>query len=172
MAPEPTVDTVRPVTAERDTTFRAFYAETYPAVAGYCWSLVNDHELAHDLAQEAFARTFGRWISVREPRAYIFLVAGNLCRAAWRRRSRDVETVVALAGAPDEHEAGPELRIGVRTAVESLPRRLRDVVLLYYFADLPVPEVAAALRRPVGTVKRQLAEARSLLATELEGAHG
>jgi RNA polymerase sigma-70 factor (ECF subfamily) len=52
--------------------------------------------------------------------------------------------------------------------VGRLPDRLRDVVLLHYYADLPVGEVATAVRRPPGTVKRQLSEARAVLAQDLE----
>jgi RNA polymerase sigma-70 factor (ECF subfamily) len=51
----------------------------------------------------------------------------------------------------------------LRDLVERLPGHLREAVLLHYYADLPVAEVAAALRRPVGTVKRRLHEARALL---------
>ncbi len=51
--------------------------------------------------------------------------------------------------------------------MERLPGHLRDVVLLHYYADLPVEEVARALRRPVGTVKRRLSDARGILAVTL-----
>jgi RNA polymerase sigma-70 factor (ECF subfamily) len=37
-------------------------------------------------------------------------------------------------------------------------------VLLHYYADLPVEEVARLIHRPVGTVKRRLHEARRVLA--------
>jgi RNA polymerase sigma-70 factor (ECF subfamily) len=54
--------------------------------------------------------------------------------------------------------------------VDGLPRRYRELVLLHYYADLALPEVAQALGKPLGTVKRQISEARALLATALEGA--
>ena len=50
-----------------------------------------------------------------------------------------------------------------KDAVDRLPPGLRDVVLLHYYADLPVEDVARAIRRPAGTVKRRLHEARALL---------
>jgi RNA polymerase sigma-70 factor (ECF subfamily) len=50
--------------------------------------------------------------------------------------------------------------------------RLREVVLLHYYADLPVAEVAAAIHRPVGTVKRRLHEARALLTDAVAAAEG
>jgi RNA polymerase sigma-70 factor (ECF subfamily) len=60
---------------------------------------------------------------------------------------------------------------GVLAAVRALPERLRVVVLLHYYADLPVADVAKALRRPVGSVKRQLNEARALLSHSLGDDH-
>jgi RNA polymerase sigma-70 factor (ECF subfamily) len=53
-------------------------------------------------------------------------------------------------------------------AVRRLSAPLRDVVLLHYYADLPIHEVARVLRRPVGTVKRRLFDARAALAAALE----
>jgi RNA polymerase sigma-70 factor (ECF subfamily) len=51
----------------------------------------------------------------------------------------------------------------VRDLVERLPDKLRVPVLLYYWTDRSVQEVADLLRRPAGTIKRQLHEARDLL---------
>jgi RNA polymerase sigma-70 factor (ECF subfamily) len=153
----------------RDDEFRALYAAEYPAVASYCWSLTRDADLAHDLAQEAFTRLFARWIGVRDPRAYVFRIATNLVRRSWRNRARQADLVGELAAELPTQAGPPDVEsTGIRSAVQTLPSRLRDVVLLHYFADLSVLEVAAALNRPSGTVKRQLSEARSLLAGALE----
>ena len=150
--------------------FRTFYAADYAAVARYAWRLVGDVEAAHDLAQEAMARTWSRWRSVDEPRAYAFRITTNLARKAWRRQADDalaVSSLGALAAVVGSHVDGPETGTAVRDAVRGMPRRLREVVLLHYFADLRVEDVATATGRPLGTVKRQLAEARSALALAL-----
>ena len=148
----------------RDEQFRAFYADEYPALARYCWRLVQDRELAHDLAQEAFTRMLGRLTTVDDPRAYVYGVATNLVRRAWRRRAQDALAVDALAAQPAGPLASHEGAVTLRDAVAKLPPRLRDVVLLHYWADLTVVDVGNALGRPAGSVKRQLAEARALLA--------
>ena len=154
--------------------FTAFYTGHYPELAGYCWSLTRDRELAHDLTQEAFARMVSRWRRIDDPKAYLYRVATNLVRKAWRDRADDRTTIDAVAANVREagHHPGPDpALITLRTAVQGLPRRLRDVVLLHYFADLSVESVASAVGRPAGTVKRQLSEARVLLANELEALH-
>jgi len=152
----------------REREFLDVYAAEYAPLAGYCWRLTHNAELAADLAQESFTRLFARWISVREPRAYVYHVATNLVRRQWRLQAQS--TTGPLPDSADVVAADDGL--DVRLAIERLPRRLRDVVLLHYYADLSVNDVAEAVQRPAGTVKRQLSEARQLLATRLEGHHG
>ena len=148
---------------ETDEGFREFYEKEYANIAGYAYLLVRDEESARDLAQEAFTRLLTRFVSVREPRPYLFHIVTNLARDRWKRAKRERETY-ALIGA---EETVPEFDNAVHDAVANLPEPMRTVVQLYYFADLPVPEVAAAVRRPEGTVKRLLSEARARLATAL-----
>jgi RNA polymerase sigma-70 factor (ECF subfamily) len=57
----------------------------------------------------------------------------------------------------------------VRLLVQSLPLRLRTPVLLYYYADLPIREVAVLTGRKEGTVKADLHAARELLRSRLGG---
>lgn len=154
-------------TAELADRFRALYRDEYPKVAGYAFRLTRDTELAHDVAQEAFTRLLSRWVGVREPRAYVFHVATNLARDAWKARVRAERLATDAALAPTETEPAPDR--SVLDAIARLPRRHREVVLLHYYADLAVPDVASAVGRPPGTVKRQLSEARAHLADSLGG---
>lgn len=147
----------------RDEQFRELYMREYPPLAGYVQRLVGDRELAHDLAQESFTRVFGRLLQVDDPRAYLYGVATNLVRRAWRQRARQREAVLGLASQPSAAAVAADASYELREAVGRLPHKLRDVVLLHYWADLTVADVAAALNRPVGTVKRQLSEARTHL---------
>lgn len=156
----------------RDEQFHAAYVELYPRLARYAWTLTRDTETAHDIAQETCARLFDRWDRIEEHGPYAWRVATNLARASWRRTRDDRRRVHAAAHAelvrPDAPD--PSDVTDVRRVVEGLPKRYRDAVLLHYWADQPLPVVATALGRPLGTVKRQLAEARALLADALGGA--
>ncbi|WP_432564452.1 RNA polymerase sigma factor [Kineococcus sp. SYSU DK003] len=55
------------------------------------------------------------------------------------------------------------------TAVQRLPHRQRQVLILRYWLDLPIAEVAAALDMPSGTAKSLISRAQRGLATALEG---
>ena len=157
------------VQSAREDEFRACYAELYPKVASYLMSLTRNRETAHDLAQETFARLFDRWTRVEEPTPYAYRIATNLARRSWRRNQRDARTMHALDDGsrqvPDDTEV-----VDLRLMVDALPGRYREVVLLHYYADLPVTSIASTLGRPAGTVKRQLAEARERLGESLGGA--
>lgn len=145
--------------------FAQLYAVQFRPLTAYCYRLVGDHQAAADVAQEAFTRLFARVISVRDPRAWLYLVATNLCRDVWRHNEKQRSLVDRAGHATQTHTAAHDM--GLRDLVERLPARLRDVVVLHYYADLPVAEVARALRKPVGTVKRRLLEARTLLADDV-----
>ena len=141
--------------------FRDLYAAHFGPLSGYALSLVGDPGLASDVAQEAFTRLFARWGSVRDPRAWVYFVATNLATDTWRRAQRDRALTTALAPVASRAVAAHDPWL--RDLVDRLPARLRVAVLLHYYADLPVEEVARLTHRPVGTVKRRLHEARAVL---------
>ena len=151
--------------------FRVFYEAEYPKIAGYCFVMVRDRDLAHDLAQEAFTRLFARWRTVREPRPFLFRVSTNLARDWWRARQRERGLIEGLGRCVDPMLMDPGREVDLREAVLVLREAHRQAVLLHYYADLSVADVAAAMRRPVGTVKRLLSEARAQLAISLEESH-
>lgn len=142
--------------------FDRFYADVYGPLAGYALSLVGDRVVAEDLAQEALVRLYARWGLVREARPYVFRTVTNLARDRWRRQQSERRALPDLLD-----DATPAADLSVLDAVGRLPAGLRTVVLLHYYADLPLAEVARAVRRPVGTVKRRLHDARALLAASL-----
>jgi RNA polymerase sigma-70 factor, ECF subfamily len=69
---------------------------------------------------------------------------------------------------PDEHLVAREERERVRRAVAGLPELYRVPVVLRYFSELSVDEIAAVIGRPSSTVGVQLLRARALLRTALE----
>jgi RNA polymerase sigma-70 factor (ECF subfamily) len=147
------------VSSKREQAFAAFYSAHWPAVAGYCAGLTRSGHLGDEFAQEAFTRLFARWGFPNDPLAYTYRIAHNLVVDHQRRRQHEP---IAEQGA-----ASVDDRYGVLDAVQRLPDGPREAALLHYFADLPVNQVAKVLRRPVGTVKRHLHEARKLLAVAL-----
>lgn len=155
---------------------REVYLAHYGQLAGWAGHLVGDRDLGHDLTTEAFVRLVRRWQDVDDPRPWLYATVANLAKDHWRKRGREAAAYERMhAGAGERHldvadpGADPADLISVRDAVLSLPERLRSAVLLYYFADLSVAQVAHELGKSEGAVKRDLYDARGSLAATLEG---
>lgn len=132
---------------------------------------------AEEMAQEAFLRIYrglSGWRRRGRFSTWLFAVAHNHYRSALRRH---VPEGVELAEAPADLAAG-DMRTEmdteltsrtVRQAVASLPRKYRDVIVLYYFQDKDLAETARIARLREGTVKARLFRARRLLKSKIEG---
>jgi RNA polymerase sigma-70 factor (ECF subfamily) len=148
------------------------FEAVYPRLAGWCRRLVDDDGTAHEIAAESFTRLWARWSKVDEPTGYLYVTAANLVRDHWRKLERERR---AMRRFTTEEVVKEQRRDSgdpsVRMLVQSLPERLRDPALLYYYADLPVQQVAALLGRNEGTVKADLHAARELLRARLGEHH-
>jgi RNA polymerase sigma factor (sigma-70 family) len=151
-----------------DDDFALFYAEAWPALASLATAIIRDTVAGREVAQEAMVRVYAKWGSLREPFPWSLRVARNLSIDELRRRGREI----SFDSPPDASVAPTWGSTAVHDAVMRLPQRLRDVVLLHYLADRPIAEVATIIRRPIGTVKRRLHDARTLLASDLGDTNG
>lgn len=148
---------------EPGTDFDAFFTSTWPDLVAFCHTLTGSQHAAEEITQESLTRVYARYPQLADARPYAFRVAANLVRDTWRETNRRGlhETNVG----PDAHTLSRAEEI--RDAVSRLPARLRSVVILHYFADLPIAQIARQLHRPEGTIKRRLHEARHELASAL-----
>jgi RNA polymerase sigma-70 factor (ECF subfamily) len=154
---------------------REVYLAHFGSLAGWASYLVGDPDLGHDMATDAFVRLLRSWDDVDQPRPWLYTTVGNLVKDHWRKRGRERAAYLRLHGGRDpetavDHRPDHALTLSVRAAVESLPERLRLAVLLHYFGDLTVTEVARSLGKADGTIKRDLHDARARLAQTLESA--
>lgn len=150
----------------RDEAARVLWNLHYAPLAGWCAALVGDRDAAHDIASEAFTRLLSRWLTVHDPKGYLYVTATNLVRDRWRREQRDRKLYQRLEQTTPT--STPAADPWLRDLVERLPDRMRMPVLLHYYADMSIAEVAGALHRPEGTIKRILFDARARLHGMLE----
>src|SRR5215472_13336879 len=145
--------------------FDDFYSSSAARLIRHGYALTGDLAEAQDIAQEAFARAWQRWPSVRDcdsPEAWVRRVATNLAASRWRRIrvARAVIGLTAEQHAPEVSTDTVALVCGLRT----LPERQRTVLVLHYMCDLTVDQIAAELRCPTGSVKSWLSRGRTALA--------
>lgn len=123
--------------------------------------LTHDWATAEDLLQEALAKAWFAWPGIDEPEAYVRRVLVTTYTSWWRRRWRRELPSGDLPEAPAYDDAGRGDELW--QAVGRLPARQRAVIVLRFYEDLPVAEVAAILGCQEGTVKSQTAKALAKL---------
>jgi RNA polymerase sigma-70 factor (ECF subfamily) len=131
---------------------------------------VGPHD-ADDVVQDTLVRAWRRRSTYRADlgSAKAWLVAILLDQVSRRRTRTRLHLLVALNGSgvvADNTRTGD--RLDVEDAVRQLPRRQREVITLFYLADLSVEEVAGVLGITPGSVKSHLFDARSALRSALE----
>lgn len=139
------------------------------------YAVTADRALADDAAQESFERALralDRFDETRPFGPWLKRIAVNRAIDHLRRRPRleyEDERLASLAvGEAAEDDPG---LWAVTDAVGALAEPKRLVVVLHYWLDLPLDEIAGVLGLPVGTVASRLARARAELRAVLEGQH-
>ena len=139
--------------------------------------LLRDRDEAEDATQEAVARAWSGWETLRDPSrfdAWFDRILVNVCRNRMRR-ARTIR-VVALddaydAPAADSHGA-TIARLALEPAFAMLSPEQRIIVVMRYWRDLPVEAIAERLAIPPGTVKSRLHYALQTLRTAIESSEG
>jgi len=149
-----------------DGEFAELVEAAWPGLYRTAYLMLGDHQLAEDLVQATLTKTYASWAQVREPAAavgYARIVLARTAASWFRRRSwRNEHPTEAV---PDEAHTGadPTDRPALMAALGKLPPRQRAVVVLRYYDDLSVREVAQALGCSEGTVKSQTHHAMAQL---------
>ncbi|MEW5784746.1 MAG: RNA polymerase sigma factor [Bacillota bacterium] len=152
--------------------FEAYYQRTF----GVVYQITRSRESAEDLTQDAFIKAFRSLHQLRERDkfgAWLAVIATNLARNHLKRERRlffsDDLTRFESDSGDAEAEVMRDLEIEkVRQAVRALPPDQYQVVILQYYYDLKIEDIAAMLQISAGTVKSRLFRARQKLARILE----
>ena len=136
-----------------------------PEVFGLCVRLLHHRHDAEDVTQEVFLRVFRSlhsWDRTRPLKPWVMGIAVNRCRTWMARRGRRPQPVDYLHDtAPDRPaDDSAELVSEIQAAVDELRVDYRTVFVLFHEQGLPYEDIAAALERPIGTVKTWLHRAR------------
>lgn len=135
-----------------------FCREAWPRLVGALSLYTGDRHVAEELAQEALVRVCERWNEVQameSPMGWTHRVGFNLASSHYRRRGAErrarqrLRAVVDVVAVPVESADS----VALRSAVAALPEPQRQALVLRYFADLPVADVALLMECPENTVK-------------------
>ena len=141
-----------------------FVRTYYPVIRNYCYCHTCREETAEDLTQETFERFFRSFSSYRHAGKlanYLYVIAGNLCRDSYKKK-RDLLPDTLPEKGENPLEAA-ERRMDLEDALGKLPGEMKEVVILHYFQDLKLREVAKILGIGLPLVKYRLKRAKELL---------
>jgi RNA polymerase sigma factor (sigma-70 family) len=137
-------------------------------LASFATGLVGPWDAQDVVAEALMACVICRtWSGVGDPRSYLYRAVLNRCRQLARARVRRHAREHLASGRPSSSQ-DTELRSEVWDAVRRLSVRQRAVVVLTYWEDLTVGQVAERLALSEGSVHRHLARARSRLREVLD----
>lgn len=138
-----------------------------------CFMYLKDMHMAEDAVQETFLRVYKNYHKFdggRGEKTWVTRIAINVCkdilRSAWHRRVNitdvldDIPDVGAVADAADKT---------LLAEVMNLKPKYRQVLLLFYYEDMKIADIAKLLRTPESTISVRLKRARAALKNKLGG---
>lgn len=152
------------------------YSELYhlhrKKALGTAYLIFNQKGIAEDIVQESFIECFRKIETIKDPEAFEAWFYKILMRTGWKMvkshnsfllmNDQDIEGLTAAMSSQSEQEIS-ETNLTVQEALAQLSLPLKTVVILYYFNDLTIEEIARVLGCFPGTVKSRLFKARKKL---------
>jgi RNA polymerase sigma-70 factor (ECF subfamily) len=146
--------------------------------------LLKDRHLAEDVSQETFLTAFrkaGQYRGDGSLKGWLLRIAINLCRSRMRRApwqrlflrermdlEQDADDRSESSGNEEPGSANWLNKMTLREEIGRLPMLYREVIVLYYFHEMQIAEIADVLQETEGTVKSKLHRARKKLKQQLE----
>jgi RNA polymerase sigma-70 factor (sigma-E family) len=170
--PDTVQDTAVPVVASEDLVL-ALYRQEATSLVRLARLFVDDLNAAEDLVQEAFIRLARNTHRIDDPSksaAYLRSIVLNLARDHNRRGLVSLRQQLPVDDAPVAHDDEIVLREDQRRvldAVRELPRQQRNCVVLRYYEELGIADIAGLLGISENSVKTHLKRGMASLAQEL-----
>jgi len=125
----------------------------------------GDPEVASDSVAEAFAQAIRRGDAIRDPQAWVWRAGFRIAAGELKKRG----STTSLMPDPGYHD--PEVDTGLLDALAQLPLKQRAAVVLFYYADAPVREIARRTGMSQLSVRANLSRGRKRLKQLLGDSH-
>jgi RNA polymerase sigma factor (sigma-70 family) len=155
----------RAIVPGADSGYEAFYRAHVGRARSLAHLITGSRQLGQEVAQEAMLAVHEAWPTLEHPEAFLRVVVVNRSRSVQRRQVRERLHRQREAG----HEPAGTLPSIDETwaVVQRLPAHQRELLVLRYYEDLSLSDIAELVDQPIGTVKstlhRALARLKELL---------
>lgn len=148
------------------------------ALTGFCISLCSSISDAEDLFQDTWLKAmknYKKYDSSKPFEKWLFTICINTykdkLKLFYNKRKKsfinEEEKNAFLNSLPDKKAENENLYLELRVAVSTLPKKLKVVLVLFYYKDYSIKEISGVLNIPEGTVKSRLKKAKTELKRRL-----
>jgi RNA polymerase sigma-70 factor, ECF subfamily len=136
--------------------------------------VLRNVEDAEDIVQDTFFKLFrtGAWKHMDDEKGFLARVAWRLAVSRKPRRRPGLEAtpreIASGESSPEKAAIATESSRTIHRLIDSLPEKLRRPLALSSIEEMTTPQIAAVMGLPEGTVRRLLAEARTLVKQKME----
>lgn len=143
--------------------FESLYRASCADMTRLAYLITGSLHVAEEVTHDSFIAVQSRWDSIDNPRAYVRQTVVNRSRSHLRRvkTQRNAPIEPPQVTLPEEVDETWQL-------VQQLPIKRRTAVVLRYYMDLPVDEIADLMNARPGTVKSLLHRGRETLRKQLQ----
>ena len=158
---------------KRDQKLEAMVAQYQHSLLRMCYMQLRDRQLAEDAVQETFVKAYrnlSAFAGKSSEKTWLIRIAMNTCRSlqrsSWlRHMDRHItpdQLPLSENGMPSEDD------LALTCAIMSLPTKWKEIIMLYYWHEMNVREIADYLRISQSTVSNRLKKAREKLREMLD----
>jgi RNA polymerase sigma-70 factor, ECF subfamily len=153
-------------TASGADTIEALYRHEADRLWRALFAFAADADVASDAVAESFTQVIKRGTAIRDPRAWVWKSAFRIAAGELKRRSSNIDL------GPDSSYLDPEADSDLLTALARLSDRQRAAVILHYYADASVRDIASRTGMSQLSVRANLSRGRKRLKQLLGERHG
>ncbi|MDF2890368.1 MAG: polymerase, sigma-24 subunit, subfamily [Clostridia bacterium] len=141
-----------------------------------CFLYLKDTHLAEDAVQDTFIKVHKSYSTFKghsEEKTWIMRIAINVCknylRSSWWKH---IDETIVLDNIPSSNSNDEILQDeALLLQIMKLPIKYKEVLLLFYYQDMKIREIAEVLNTPEATISVRLMRSREILKTNLKGWH-
>lgn len=141
-----------------------FVRKYYPVILKYCQYRICNKSDVEDMVQETFYRFFKalpEYKHYSKLKNFLYRIAGNLCKDYYKKQSDLI--VFEEWESEEDHTKSVEYRIDLEFALKLLSEEFQEVIILHYFQELKLKEIAEILEIGLPLVKYRIKKAKELL---------
>ncbi|WP_035292922.1 RNA polymerase sigma factor [Clostridium sp. KNHs214] len=143
----------------------------YEKVYYYCYRHLDNMQAAQDLTQEVFMKVIkniGNYKHYGKFENYLYVIAGNECKDFYKKESKYILKEVEEYSS-EEEISKLENKIIVQEALDKLSKKEREIIILRFYQDLKIKDIAKIMNAGVSITKYRLKKAMNIISENMKG---